>query len=309
MNFLKKWYIYQKERFPVFAYGSYILAITFGTYFFTNWLSRHLGLNNLSSYLTAQTTFTIEWKIVIAMFAVAFLQFLMVRIIDEFKDYEEDCKYRAYRPVPRGLITLKELKILFIICAILQICITAFVSIKGIIFLLIVWAFFGIMSKSFFMKDVLDKHILLEVALDELLMPILVLYLSSFVHENISHFFTSSYYHMFLGMTYIISWIVEIARKVRCKEEEEKGVKTYTAVFGITKAMFLLFVLQLILFTLQTVILGKEKIGITILLFTIVSIINLLFAIIQNKKLSKLTELSANMYVFIAYFSMILLVI
>ena len=38
----------------------------------------------------------------ITMFVVAFLQFLMVRIIDEFKDYEEDKKYRPYRPVPRG---------------------------------------------------------------------------------------------------------------------------------------------------------------------------------------------------------------
>ena len=45
------------------------------------------------------------------MFIVTFLQFLMVRIVDEFKDYEEDCKYRPYRPVPRGLIKLKELKI------------------------------------------------------------------------------------------------------------------------------------------------------------------------------------------------------
>lgn len=32
----------------------------------------------------------------------------MVRIVDEFKDYEEDCEYRPYRPVPRGLITLKD---------------------------------------------------------------------------------------------------------------------------------------------------------------------------------------------------------
>lgn len=310
MEFLKKWYIYQKERFPVLKYGAYIFVIIFGEYCFINWLSRFNSSNLSSPYLIeTSNAFKLDWKIVISMFMVAFLQFLMVRIIDEFKDYEEDCKYRAYRPVPRGLITLKELKILFIICALLQICITAFINIKGIVFLLIVWAFFAIMSKVFFIKKILDKHILLEVALDELLMPILVIYLSTFSFENMSQLLTSCYYYIFLVMTYVISWIVEIARKVRCKEEEETGVKTYTAVFGIIGAMFILFILQLLLFVLQTVLLGKERIFMTIFLFAIVSVTNLIFAIKQNKKFSKITELSANIYVFVAYLSMTLLVI
>ena len=48
---------------------------------------------------------------------------------------------------------------------------------------------------------------------------------------------------------------------------------------------------------------------ITILLFAIVSVINLLFVIKQNKTFSKLVELSANVYVFMAHVSMILLVV
>ena len=108
MSFIKKWYTYQKERFPVLMYGIYIFAIVFSTYSFVSWLSLY---NNSLSILSGQ----IKWNVVLIMFIVAFLQFLMVRIIDEFKDYEEDCKYRPYRPVPRGLITLKELRVLFII--------------------------------------------------------------------------------------------------------------------------------------------------------------------------------------------------
>lgn len=298
MNFLKKWYTYQKERFPILMYGLYIFAITFATYCFASFL--HVNLNG--------GIFKIEWKIFFAMFSCAFLQFLMVRIIDEFKDYDEDCKYRPYRPVPRGLITLRELKILFIICATIQICITALVSLNSIILLLILWIFFIVMSKSFFMKKTLEKNILLEVTFDELLMPILVLYLSSFLFKNIS-FFTSWQLYIFLGMTYVVSWIIEIARKVRCKEDEETGVKTYTAVFGIKKAMFILIFFQMLLVILQTLILGIEKIWITASLFIIVSIIDLLFMVKQNKKISKFTELSANIHVLVVYFSMILLVI
>ena len=37
------------------------------------------------------------------------LFFLQLRIADEFKDYEDDARYRPYRPVPRGLVSLREL--------------------------------------------------------------------------------------------------------------------------------------------------------------------------------------------------------
>ena len=92
MNFFKKWYTYQKERFPIATYGLYILCLTFAAFF----------------YNTKMLEIESNVGVFITMFVVAFLQVLMVRIIDEFKDYEEDKKYRPYRPVPRGLIKLKE---------------------------------------------------------------------------------------------------------------------------------------------------------------------------------------------------------
>jgi len=297
MNFFKKWYTYQKERFPVLAFGSYVFAIAFATYCFSN--------SEFNKVYPLGTSF-FDWKIILTMFVLGLLQFLMVRIIDEFKDYEEDCKYRPYRPVPRGLISLKELKVLFIICAILQIAITAIVNRYALKFLVLLWIVFYLMTKGFFIKKVLDKHILLEVTFDEIMMPILVVFLSKFPNGRI---FLTNRYFLFLFMTYVVSWIIEIARKVRCKEDEEEGVRTYTAVFGINKAMLLLNLLQLILTTIQTLILGKERLLITGIPFAIVLLINILFAIKQNKILSKLAELFANIHVFIVYFSMILLVL
>ena len=240
----------------------------------------------------------------------AILQFLMVRIIDEFKDYEEDCKYRPYRPVPRGLVSLKELKILFFICAILQVVITACINPIILIYLALVWAFFAIMSKSFFIKKFLSKHILVEVLLDELLMPILVLYLSKFVQYSNPFEFDINCLNIwkFLLMSYIVSWIVEIARKVRCKEDEEKGVKTYTAVFGIKKATLLLSALEIILACIQGIILKKYTISVICLVLAVI-LINIGFFTKRNKKFAKLTELSANIYIFLVYFSMGLLLI
>ena len=309
MKFFKKWYTYQKERFPVLMYGIYIFAIVFSTYCFTNWLSRDLFFNgSLMNIVSVNNLFEIKWSTIIIMIIVAFLQFLMVRIIDEFKDYEEDCKFRPYRPVPRGLITLKELKILFIICIILQILITLKYCIKAIPFLILVWVFFAIMSKSFFIKKLTEKYILLEVMLDELLMPILVIYLAIFVNGSIEQLFASKIFFLFLFMTYIISWIVEIARKVRCKEDEEKGVKTYTAVFGIKNATILLSTLEIALACIQGIILKKYIISVVCLISAVI-LINIGFITKRNRKFAKLTELSANIYIFLVYFSMGLLLI
>ena len=108
MNFIKKWYTYQKERFPILTYGIYIFAIVFATFCFSDYYGNMFKVKSIEiAYSMGTMEYTRNWMKMIPMFIVVFLQFLMVRIIDEFKDYEEDCKYRPYRPVPRGLITLK----------------------------------------------------------------------------------------------------------------------------------------------------------------------------------------------------------
>lgn len=316
MEFFKKWYTYQKERFPVLTFAIYIFCIVFATFSITNYFQM-INYENIMkdfNFYVEPEKYIIEYYKLIPMFIVAFLQFLMVRIVDEFKDYEEDCKYRSYRPVPRGLITLKELKVLFIICASLQLIITYIVEPTAIFLLLIVWIFFAIMSKGFFIKKFLDKHILFEVALDELLMPILALYLSAFIrymipigsfNPNVNY----SNFYMFLLMTYVISWIVEIARKIRCKEDEEKGVKTYTAVFGIKGAIFILFILETLLTLIHTFILEGQYLFITVGIYVLVNTINILFLKNKSKKLAKSVGLAANIYIIIAYLSLGLMII
>ena len=258
----------------------------------------------------------------IPMFIVTFLQFLMVRIVDEFKDYEEDCKYRPYRPVPRGLIKLKELKILFIICIILQLILTITCSQNGILYLIILWVFFALMSKGFFIKKILDKHLLLEVTLDELILPIMILYLANFIPQIYLNYnssadltiansiiFVDPNVWKILVMAYIISWIVEVARKIRCKEDEEEGVKTYTAILGIGKAMGLIFVLETLLMVVQGIILGQKNYIWILALYILANIPNILFAKKKTKKMAKLAELSANIYIAIVYSSLVILIL
>ena len=69
MNFFKKWYTYQKERFPVLAFGSYVFAIALATYCFSN--------SEFNKAYPIDTTF-FDWKIILTMFVLGLLQFLMV---------------------------------------------------------------------------------------------------------------------------------------------------------------------------------------------------------------------------------------
>lgn len=301
MNFLKKWYIYQKERFPVIIYGLYIFCITFAVFCFCNYLAEDFNdkiVNNITIGVCK-----IQYIKLIPMFLTAFLQFLMIRIVDEFKDYEEDLKYRPYRPVPRGLIKLKELKILFIICIIFQFLITLFFNPEGIKYLIILWIFFFIFIKDFFIKNFLNKHMLINVFLDEILIIALANYLASYIFLNDLRIL------ILFFILYIISWIVEVARKIRSKEDEEEGVKTYTAVFGVQGAIAILFILETILMALQVVVFGIENWVWIILPYILVNIINLLFVNKRNRKFAKLTEAFANIYIIFITLSMVLLII
>ena len=276
MNFFKKWYTYQKERFPVLVYGLYILCLTFATFF----------------YNTKMLEIESNVGVFIVMFVVAFLQFLMVRIIDEFKDYDEDKKYRPYRPVPRGLIKLQELRVLFVICVVIQLALTLIVNPFSFIFLLVLWIVFILMTKGFFIKKVLDKHILLEVAFDEIMLPVMILYLASFIKIDMSILWR------LLLLSYVVSWIIEIARKVRCKKDEEKGVKTYTAVFGIPKACILLSGLELLLTICRLILPGVPLMNwaqILLLIFFVgIIVVNVFFVRKKTRKFAKAVEYLAD---------------
>src|SRR4028119_2288395 len=93
---MKRWWIYQQERFPIVTHG--LLIATFST-------AAIAYANQLRPNPTAIAPGT-----VLVAFIVVFLAFLQLRIADEFKDFADDARYRPYRPVPRGLVSLGELR-------------------------------------------------------------------------------------------------------------------------------------------------------------------------------------------------------
>ncbi len=306
-NIFQRLYVYQKERFPIVTFALYILCIVIGVFFITDaYAAKESGRFLKNSVETI--FYNRDYFKMIPMFIVGFLQFFMVRVIDEHKDFEEDSKFRNYRPVPRGLISLRVLKVLFVISFIAQFLITTLWG-GSLLLLVILWCAVLLLANDFFIKDFIDRHILVGVILDEAIMPVLALLMASFcVEEHLLFYLLGNTGFIYLVyLTYVISWIVELARKIRCKKDEEKGVKTYTQVFGIPKAVLLLGLFEMFAYMLQTTLLNRNYDTDCLFIFLTVMVINVLFVLTENRFFSKLVELAANVYIIVVYLSFIVL--
>jgi len=69
-----RWWVYQRERFPVLAHGPVILAFS-------------LSAVGYSALLRGAATLS-GWRPCLLAFASSLLSFLQLRIADEFKDFE-----------------------------------------------------------------------------------------------------------------------------------------------------------------------------------------------------------------------------
>src|SRR5215472_3413827 len=126
-----RWWIYQRERFPVFAHGPIIAAFSLSAVSYSALLR---GTHHLPG-----------WQPSLVAFASSFLFFLQLRLAAEFKDFEEDSRYRPYRPVPRGLVRLRDLKRVWAGCIAMQLALAFWLAPSLIVLLLLTWTYLVLM--------------------------------------------------------------------------------------------------------------------------------------------------------------------
>ena len=219
--FIRLWE-YQRERFPVVKHGVLIASFSFCAVCLSALLRGDTAWPNLQTTITA--------------FICLFLFFLQLRVADEFKDHENDKKYRPERPVPRGLVRLGELKWLGIISGILQLLLSFFLHPRLIILLLIVWVYMAMMSMEFFVHEWLKKHPFTYLWTHMLIMPLIDLFatgcdwlrFATLPPEGLVWFLIISFFN---GI------VIEIGRKTWAPEQEREGVESYSADWGIKPAI------------------------------------------------------------------------
>ncbi|BBM57180.1 hypothetical protein JMUB4039_1158 [Leptotrichia trevisanii] len=262
IQYIKNFKIYLNERFPLGKNSFFVLIFTLSGYIYTSLL-----YNSKIMYLfTNGVKIGIFQYKIIALFIIIFMFFFQLRITDEFKDYEEDLKYRAYRPVQRGIISLKTLGKVGIATVIIQIMLAHVIDPEIIYFMIFVWIYMFLMAKEFFIKKWLTKRILIYALSHVVIMVFITLVIVEatqyIVPKNIFDVFILQWYRHNIDfaliplftLNYLNGIVLEIGRKTRRADEEEHGVQTYSKLWGRKKAVVVLSLLFVIEYFL--VILG-----------------------------------------------------
>ena len=298
---IKNFKIYLNERFPLGKNSFFTLIFTLSGYIYTGLLYNSKIITPILSKEVNRVPLLWDkeidkvpmiWYKLLPLFIIIFMFFFQLRITDEFKDYEEDLKYRPYRPVQRGIISLKALGKIGIATIIIQIILAHVINPKLIYFMLLVWVYMFLMTKEFFIKNWLTERILIYALSHVVIMIFITLVIvkgTGYILQN--HFLETLYLslkkyekNIFIGLiplfalNYLNGIVLEIGRKTRRADEEEHGVQTYSKLWGRKKAVVVLSLLFVIEYFL--VILGLahtyEKYfffgGLTLLIILIVSI-------------------------------------
>jgi 4-hydroxybenzoate polyprenyltransferase len=228
---LSKWWIYQRERFPVLTHGPLIAVFSFSTISFSAMARGHVQAPSAKAFFVA--------------FASAFIFFLQLRIADEFKDFDEDARYRPYRPVPRGLISLRELGIAAFAGGVAQFALALWLSPALIPFLLFAWGYLALMSKEFFVRDWLKARPITYMWTHMLILPLVDLY-GTACDWRVASVAPPAGLIPLLIVSFCNGFVLEIGRKIRAPEDEEHGVETYSFLWGRQRAIYAWYAVLLI---------------------------------------------------------------
>lgn len=213
---------YQAERFPVVGFVPLIAAFVFSSAAFSR-LSR------------GESDF-VEWpRFVMGAFStIAF--FFLLRVLDEHKDQEQDRRFRPELPVPRGLISLDELRRVGTGLLLVVLVANAVVEPAMLVAVVPVGVWVTLMTKEFFVRDWLRAHPAAYLLSHMVVLPVIDIYttgldwLAEGVQPPRSLLF-------FLGVTFANGVLIEIGRKVKAPGDERVGVDTYSALWGRTAAV------------------------------------------------------------------------
>lgn len=214
---LKRLYVYQKERFPLIGHGLLVASFSFSAISYSRICRNTHGFVNLSVFLVGIfTTITL---------------FMLVRILDEFKDAEDDKKYRPHLPVPRGLMRLSELRNIGWILFVLQIGVNAWFQPKMLGIFAGVILYLALMSKEFFVSKWLKAHQFWYVTSHMFIIPLIDIYASG-LDWYLADAEAPTGLLFFFAVSYMNGIVLEIGRKIRAPQNESEGVLTYSAMLG-----------------------------------------------------------------------------
>lgn len=292
--FLKRFYLYQKERFPFLAHGLLVAAFTFSAIAY--------------SLICRGETHFVDWKNYLVAAFTTITLFFLVRIFDEFKDARDDAAYRKELPVPRGLISLRELFIIGAVTVMLQVIVNLWFFPKLLVLYGVVIFYLSVMGREFFIPEWLKKHQFWYVTSHMFIIPLIDIYASGFdwLYHGVD---APKGLIFFFCVSYMNGIVLEIGRKIKAKADEKPGVLTYSSLLGTKKAVFLWIVVLLLTlaFSIAASLYARQPLISQLVLggfFLLCSFPAWLFLRNQTAKNAKMIEYASALWTIFMYLSL-----
>lgn len=158
--------------------------------------------------------------------------FLVLRVFDEHKDYELDCRNHPQRVLQSGLITLVHLRVAAVVAIASQVLWSAWLD-QGIGQVTVAWfAMFlwtCLMGKEFFVADWLNRHLTWYAVSHMLVMPLIVWWLANLAAPGTG---LTPVLQVMMLLAFISGFCFEITRKTKGPEEERDTIDSYSRIFG-----------------------------------------------------------------------------
>jgi hypothetical protein len=212
---------YQRERFPLAAYVPLIGVSALSAAAYSAAARGRAGLP--------------PWPVLLVGLATALGFFFLLRVADEHKDAHVDRQFRPELPVPRGLVSLAELRRAGAAVALAAALANALVAPRLLWALVPAVAWAVLMAREFFVAEWLRAHSVAYLLSHMIIMPLLFAYLTG-LDWLAAGADPPRGLPLFLGLAFLNGILVEVGRKIRAPESERPGVETYTATWGLRAA-------------------------------------------------------------------------
>lgn len=223
---------YLRERFPLFGHGLLIASYSSSNMFLARTLEGGAG--------------PMRYDAGSLLGAVALLGFFFhLRVFDEHKDYGEDLRHHPGRVLQRGIVTLRELRLLGGVAIGVEILLAAIRGEGALCGLLGALAFSLLMLKEFFAGEWLRRRFLLYAVSHMLVMPLLALALYSFATRRFP-WEAPGWFHLYAWVGFFVAFNWEISRKIRPPGGEVEGLDSWSRIFGPFGATALVLAMRVI---------------------------------------------------------------
>jgi 4-hydroxybenzoate polyprenyltransferase len=213
---------YQAERFPLAAYGPMVGMAAFAA---VSWSRAARGAGgSLPAGRLAAGAFTM------------LVLFFLLRVADEHKDASADLSARPELPVPRGLVSLAELRVVGLGLLAVAAGLNAVLAPRLLWMLLAVLLWAGLMTREFFAPAWMRARPWAYLLSHMMIMPLILLY-GTAVDWFAAGAGPPPALWVFLGAAFASGLVLEIGRKLRDPGAERAGVETYSASWGRGRAV------------------------------------------------------------------------